>query len=133
VLLGYARPLEQHDLEKLHPSDDPAFVSELFKTAWNKELEKEAQSGSSAGGRGAGGKTKTKKASLLKALVSAYGYSYFVGAGEKFVYDAQQFVGPLLLQKLIQFLDARAKQKNGDDDDDHVPMRYSGIRISTLA
>ncbi len=40
VTLGFKRPLEQADLSKLHPSDDPKKLYSLFLAAWSKELEK---------------------------------------------------------------------------------------------
>jgi ABC-type multidrug transport system fused ATPase/permease subunit len=97
VYLGYTRPLEQDDLEKLHPSDDPTHLNKLFQEAWSEQLKKD-------------------EPSLFLALVKAFGRTYFIGAAQKFVYDAQQFVGPLLLQKTIVFLSSR-------DSDDKEPMR----------
>jgi ATP-binding cassette, subfamily C (CFTR/MRP), member 1 len=98
VYLGFKRPLEQDDLEQLHPTDDPTHLNNLFDKAWKEELKK-------------------PEPSLFIALVKAFGRTYFIGAAQKFVYDAQQFVGPLLLQKTIIFLSSR------DSDDDREPMR----------
>jgi len=97
VYLGYARPLEQDDLEKLHPTDDPTHLNKLFEKAWGDQLKKDHPS-------------------LFLALVNAYGRTYFIGAAQKFIYDAQQFVGPLLLEKTIIFLSSR-------DSSDKEPMR----------
>jgi len=52
----------------------------------------------------------------------AYGKSYALGASIKFVYDAQQFVGPLLLERLITFLQEKDVEANSDDYE-APPMR----------
>lgn len=48
-------------------------------------------------------------------VLQAYGKSYALGASIKFVYDAQQFVGPLLLERLITFLQEKDDEANLDD------------------
>jgi ABC-type multidrug transport system fused ATPase/permease subunit len=109
VSLGFERPLEQTDLEPLHPSDDPTKLDGLFHTAWAKQLKK-------------------PRPSFFVALVEAFGFDFFVGSVEKFVYDTQQFIGPFLLQRLIEFLDSQNKEEGNKK-----PLRAGYLLVFFLA
>jgi len=113
VRLGWQRPLVQEDLAHLHPSDDPTHLNQLFRDAWGAQL-------------AAAEKPNGQPASLLRALVSAYGYDYFVGVCVKFLYDGAQFIGPLLMQLVITFLSARQAANEADDDD----LEVSGMWLA---
>lgn len=146
VVLGWLRPLEQRDLAHLHASDDPTRLNQQFRDAWQAQVDAaearlaaaEASASAAASALTLGASSSVpgaatlplpaKGPSLLRTLVSAFGRDYAVGVGVKFFYDAQQFVGPLLLQKIIVFLAARQAAADADDDDDDAqaaapPMR----------
>ena len=114
VNLGFKRPLEQADLAKLHPSDDPTRLNAALQAAWAAEVNR----------AGAGGRP-----SLFRALASAFGFDYAVGALCKFVYDGQQFVGPLLLQRLITFL---SDYNTGGGDEPPVRVGYELVALLAI-
>lgn len=111
VFLGFKRRdmgLKVEHLNRMHESDDPTHVNNLFRREWSRQK-----------------RDFPKHPSLFSALFRAYGRDYLIGAGFKFIYDSQQFVGPLLLQLLITFLDDRA------DPEKSAPLR-SGIELVCL-
>jgi hypothetical protein len=58
--------------------------------------------------------------------LQAYGRTYLIGAAVKFVYDAQQFVGPLLLQRLVTFLQDKDTASASEGSEARVPPMRVG-------
>ena len=52
--------------------------------------------------------------SLFKSMASAFGLPFCLAAGLKLIHDILQFIGPIMLQKVIKFL-----------EDNTVPQVYS--------
>lgn len=124
VVLGFTRPLEQTDLAHLHSSDDPVQLNKQFRDAWQAQVS--AADARSTAALAAAVPPElaapVKGPSLLRTLIAAFGPDYFVGVAVKFIYDSSQFIGPLLLQKIIVFLAAR-QAASEDDAQDAPPMR----------
>ena len=91
--------------------------SEELADQLNKLVELEGDRAAQLAKLAAAEEPNGRPASLLRALISAYGYDYFVGVCVKFLYDGAQFVGPLLLQLVITFLSARQAANEADDDE----------------
>jgi len=108
VTLGSKKPLEENNLWRLHPSDHPVHLYDLFRTEWRRE------------------QTKARP-SLFMSLFRAFGPTYMFGALLKFVYDSQQFIGPALMQAIIHFLNQRNK-----DEDDKPPMSKGYLLVGLL-
>lgn len=43
--------------------------------------------------------------SLFKSMATAFGLPYLMAAGLKLIHDILQFVGPIMLQRIITFLE----------------------------
>jgi hypothetical protein len=142
-------------LAHLHASDDPTRLNAQFRDAWQAQVaaadarhaaaEASASAAASAASsalvapNGAPGGAAlplplpaTKGPSLLRTLVSAFGRDYAVGVAVKFVYDASQFIGPLLLQKIIVFLAARQAASGAADDEADAPPMRQGYELVFL-
>lgn len=84
---GNERPLEMEDLYKLAYEDSAEGVYKKFKKGWLQEInEKESPS-------------------LTIAFFHAFGTPFLMAAFLKLIHDSALFVGPQLLNKLIDFLD----------------------------
>ncbi|CAI5495011.1 unnamed protein product [Closterium sp. Naga37s-1] len=79
---GYRRPLEDSDVWRLNDGDRTATVYGRFECAWREEK-----------GR--------PKPWLLRALHSCFGRRFWWGGFFKIGNDASQFVGPLMLSRLL--------------------------------
>jgi hypothetical protein len=84
---GNKRPLEMDDLYKLAYEDTAEGVYKRFKTGWVKEL------------------TGSDKPSLTMAFFHAFGTPFLMAAFLKLIHDSSIFVGPQLLNALINFLE----------------------------
>ncbi|CAI5531000.1 unnamed protein product [Closterium sp. Naga37s-1] len=82
MALGYQRPLEDSDVWCLNDGDRTATVYGRFECAWREEK-----------GR--------PKPWLLRALHSCFGRRFWWGGFFKIGNDASQFVGPLMLSRLL--------------------------------
>ncbi|CAI7873871.1 unnamed protein product, partial [Closterium sp. NIES-54] len=82
MALGYRRPLEDSDVWRLNDGDRTATVYGRFECAWREEK-----------GR--------PKPWLLRALHSCFGRRFWWGGFFKIGNDASQFVGPLMLSRLL--------------------------------
>lgn len=88
--LGNERQLTPEDLFPLAYPDSSTGVYNAFHHYWCHEVSK-------AG--------KTRKPSLTKALFMAFGYPFVSVGWLKLIHDTLLFVGPLILNRLIYFLD----------------------------
>ncbi|KAJ1439399.1 pdr transporter [Ochromonadaceae sp. CCMP2298] len=85
---GNEKPLEMDDLYKLSYSDSAEGVYQNFKEGWTRELQKPGQ-----------------EPSLAWAFFHAFGTPFLAAAVLKFIHDSALFVGPQLLNALINFLE----------------------------
>ncbi|OQR88954.1 ATP-binding Cassette (ABC) Superfamily, partial [Thraustotheca clavata] len=93
--LGNKRPLEFNDLYQLNPNDQAVNVSSSFQQYWEQEL----------------GKSTPR---LWRALAKAFGWPFAYAGLLKLVHDSLQFVGPLVIKLIIEFLsDPNADVKMG--------------------
>ncbi|GAV87979.1 ABC_tran domain-containing protein/ABC_membrane domain-containing protein [Cephalotus follicularis] len=86
---GYKRPITEKDIWKLDTWDRTETLNEKFQKCWAKELQR-------------------PKPWLLRALNSSLGGRFWWGGFWKIGNDATQFVGPLILNQLLQSM------QNGD-------------------
>eukprot|EP00600_Ochromonadales_sp_CCMP1393_P017669 CAMPEP_0175031920 /NCGR_PEP_ID=MMETSP0005-20121125/21113_1 /TAXON_ID=420556 /ORGANISM="Ochromonas sp., Strain CCMP1393" /LENGTH=1650 /DNA_ID=CAMNT_0016292283 /DNA_START=12 /DNA_END=4964 /DNA_ORIENTATION=+ len=86
---GNEKPLEMEDLYKLAYSDSAEGVYKSFKEGWTRELNKPG---------------KKKEPSLAWAFFHAFGTPFLAAAVLKFIHDSALFVGPQLLNHLINYL-----------------------------
>jgi hypothetical protein len=84
--LGNKQPLEQNDLYNLEKSDQSLYIYLQFKKYWKKQLIK-------------------NKPSLLWAVINSFGTPFFLVGFLKLIHDICLFIGPMLLNKIIIFLD----------------------------
>ena len=89
VRLGYKRPLEASDIWDLDDRDSASNLHERFSVEWRKEISKEG-----------------KPPSLFKALFRVFGAKFILGGFWKLFNDASQFVGPIILGKMIGYVKA---------------------------
>ena len=85
LVTGNERPLEMDDLYKLAYQDSAEGVYKIFKQGWLQELTK-------------------MNPSLTMAFLSVFGTPFLMAAFLKLVHDSCLFVGPQLLNSLINFL-----------------------------
>ncbi|KDO16768.1 hypothetical protein SPRG_15581, partial [Saprolegnia parasitica CBS 223.65] len=83
--LGNQRPLEFGDLYQLNPSDRALRISATFQRYWDAELAK-------------------PNPRLWWALSKAFGAPFLVAGILKLIHDSLQFVGPLVIKLIIEFL-----------------------------
>uniref|UniRef100_A0A1Q3FWR2 ABC-type glutathione-S-conjugate transporter n=2 Tax=Culex tarsalis TaxID=7177 RepID=A0A1Q3FWR2_CULTA len=113
---GFKKPLENDDLWNMKPEDASKEVSPLFMKYWNETLEKTYQTRdvddvtSSASYKKHTARvdfktTKTKKiASILPALVKAFGPTFAFGSFLKLGQDVLTFASPQILRLIINFV-----------------------------
>lgn len=112
---GFRNPLENKDLWSMKPEDMSTEVSPLFQKYWNRSVAKSAQvepangissatfKKSSASVNFSTAKTK-KPASILPALVKAFGGTFLFGSCLKLFQDVLTFASPQVLKLLIDFV-----------------------------
>ena len=112
---GYKQPLENKDLWSMKPEDMSTEVTPRFLKYWNKSVAKSAQveplpgvtsatfTKSSASVNFANTKTK-KPASILPALIKAFGGTFLFGSCLKLFQDVLTFASPQVLRLLIDFV-----------------------------
>ncbi|KAL9250968.1 ABC transporter C family member 13-like protein [Drosera capensis] len=93
---GVKKQLDFQDLLPLPPDMNPSLCHDTLRMSW------EAQQ-----------ITNCSNASLLKAIWSAYGWPYFCLGLLKVCNDCIGFAGPLLLNKLIRFLQKGGRSRDG--------------------
>ena len=97
--LGNERPLEQKDLFVLPSSDKAQKIYSRFRELWLQELlKKTAPSINRETERGHG------EPSLARAFVGAFGWPFLAAGFLKLIHDSCLFVGPMLLNSLINLL-----------------------------
>ncbi|XP_055643285.1 multidrug resistance-associated protein 1 isoform X8 [Toxorhynchites rutilus septentrionalis] len=113
---GFKRPLENEDLWNMKPEDASKEVSPLFMQYWNQTLEKTYKTRevndvtSTASFKKQSSRvdfktTKTKKiASILPALVKAFGPTFAFGSFLKLGQDVLTFASPQILRLIITFV-----------------------------
>jgi ATP-binding cassette subfamily C (CFTR/MRP) protein 1 len=82
---GYKRPITDKDIWKLDSWDETETLYSRFQKCWNDELRK-------------------PKPWLLRALHSSLWGRFWLGGFFKIGNDASQFVGPLILNLLLEVL-----------------------------
>ncbi|TDH72543.1 hypothetical protein CCR75_004880 [Bremia lactucae] len=85
--LGNQRPLQHDDLYLLDPANRAHAVSQEFQEAWKKQCSK-----------------RTGQPSLSRALASSFGGQIAKAGLLKLVHDSLQFVGPMLIKRIITYL-----------------------------
>ncbi|XP_063922509.1 multidrug resistance-associated protein 1 isoform X6 [Zophobas morio] len=98
---GFRRPLVDSDLWDMKHEDSAREVVPMFEKHWRKVLQKSESS------------TKKKQASILPALVKAFGPTFVFGALLKLIQDLLTFVSPQILNLLIQFVKNSEEQWKG--------------------
>nr|XP_017234868.1 PREDICTED: ABC transporter C family member 2-like isoform X2 [Daucus carota subsp. sativus] len=86
--LGYKRPLTEKDIWKLDTWDQTETLNEKFQKCWAEE-------------------TRKPKPWLLRALNKSLGGRFWWGGFWKIGNDLSQFVGPMLLNKLLESMQNR--------------------------
>lgn len=130
IWLGYKRPLENKDLWSMKPEDMSTEVSPLFLKYWNKTVAKNSQVEPVNGIDSATFKkssasvnfssTKPKKtASILPALVKAFGGTFMFGSCLKLFNDLLTFASPQVLRMIINFV--------GSDEPTWRGYLYAGL------
>lgn len=116
VWLGYRRPLVDKDMWSLKPEDASTEVAPVFLGHWNKMVAKTslvhpmpsepsaAFTKSSASVNFSQSKPR-KQASILPALVKAFGGTFLFGSCLKLVQDTLTFASPQVLKLLINFVE----------------------------
>ncbi|XP_022853952.1 ABC transporter C family member 13 isoform X4 [Olea europaea var. sylvestris] len=93
---GMKKQLDFEDLLQLPSDMDPLFCHNILLSCWNAQ------------------RTNTvTHPSLFKAIYSAYGWPYFCLGLLKVLNDCLGFAGPILLNKLIHFLQKGSREANG--------------------
>jgi ATP-binding cassette, subfamily C (CFTR/MRP), member 1 len=112
---GFRQPLENKDLWNMKPEDMSTEVSPLFLKYWNRSVAKSSQIEPANGIPSATfkkssasvnfGSTKPKKtASILPALVKAFGSTFLFGSCLKLFQDVLTFASPQVLRLIIDFV-----------------------------
>ncbi|XP_015838719.2 multidrug resistance-associated protein 1 isoform X5 [Tribolium castaneum] len=120
---GFRRPLVDSDLWDMKPEDSASEVVPTFEKHWKRILQK-CESNSPTRQTRASYKldsarvdivnSSTKKqASILPALVKAFGPTFIFGALLKLIQDLLTFVSPHILNLLIQFVKNNEEQWKG--------------------
>jgi hypothetical protein len=84
--LGNSQPLNLSDLYDLEKRDQASSIYDKFYEAWQLQLQR-------------------PEPSLAWAFVKSFGTPFFLAGGLKLIHDCLIFVGPILLNKIILFLD----------------------------
>jgi ATP-binding cassette, subfamily C (CFTR/MRP), member 1 len=136
VWSGYKKPLEDKDMWSLKPEDASTEVSPLFLKYWNRSVAKTSQvtplsvepsaafKKSSASVNFASSKPK-KTASIVPALIKAFGGTFVFGSCLKLVQDVLTFASPQILKLLINFVSS--------DDPDWKGFLYAGLLFGVAA
>lgn len=115
IWLGFKRPLENKDLWSMKPEDSSTEVSPLFLKYWNKSVAKSSQieplpgvtsatfTKSSASVNFTNAKAK-KPASILPALIKAFGGTFLFGSCLKLFQDVLTFASPQVLRLIIDYV-----------------------------
>ncbi|XP_063974574.1 multidrug resistance-associated protein 1 isoform X3 [Diachasmimorpha longicaudata] len=115
---GFKKPLETSDLWSMNPEDTAMEIVPKFDKYWNKTLKKydrlmwdycSNQSAKASFRKGSGqvnfNNTRRKKgASILIPLCRAFGPTFIFGAFLKLSQDIMIFIGPKVLELLIEFI-----------------------------
>lgn len=115
VWLGFRRPLENKDLWSMKPEDTSTEVTPLFLRYWNKSVDKSAQVEPTPGVSSATFKKSSasvnfsnakarKPASILPALIKAFGGTFLFGSCLKLFQDVLTFASPQVLKLIIGFV-----------------------------
>lgn len=95
--LGHKKPLELSDLYYLADKDSAESIYKTFKHYWIQEMNDFFQKHEKI--------TKTDHPSLIKTLFKTFGQPFAMAAILKLIHDSALFMGPVLLSKLVNFLD----------------------------
>jgi ABC-type multidrug transport system fused ATPase/permease subunit len=95
LTVGNQRPLEKEDLFKLQYRDSADGVYKKFKAGWSRQLQR-----------------KNAVPSITWTFLDAFGTPFLLSGLLKLINDSCMFVGPLLLNRIIHFL-----------NDPHQPLR----------
>ncbi|XP_015122091.1 multidrug resistance-associated protein 1 isoform X1 [Diachasma alloeum] len=108
---GFKKPLETSDLWSMNPEDTASEIVPKFDKYWNKSLRKyDSNQSAKASFRKASGQVnfnssrKKKVASVLAPLCRAFGPTFIFGAFLKLSQDIMIFIGPKILELLIEFI-----------------------------
>eukprot|EP00921_Rhytidocystis_pertsovi_P021853 GHVQ01034965.1.p1 GENE.GHVQ01034965.1~~GHVQ01034965.1.p1 ORF type:complete len:1721 (-),score=244.53 GHVQ01034965.1:456-5618(-) len=88
IQLGRSRALTDSDLNNLRPDEKARFLSRRVENEWREEVRC-----SPPGGR-----------SIVKVFCRLYGMEIITAGCFKFCYDMMLFIGPILLNRIIMFL-----------------------------
>ncbi|XP_022900245.2 multidrug resistance-associated protein 1 isoform X2 [Onthophagus taurus] len=121
---GYRNPLETKDLWDMNPSDAAYEVVPQYEKHWKKILAKSKGDVPGSLQTDASFKSDTnriefvsnkekKQASILPAMVYAFGPPFLFGAFLKLLQDILTFVSPQLLRLLIAFVENKEEQWKG--------------------
>eukprot|EP01062_Namystynia_karyoxenos_P065882 TRINITY_DN59931_c0_g1_i1.p1 TRINITY_DN59931_c0_g1~~TRINITY_DN59931_c0_g1_i1.p1 ORF type:complete len:1671 (+),score=589.83 TRINITY_DN59931_c0_g1_i1:104-5116(+) len=99
--------LAHSDLYPLQDCDKADSLLDVFRPHWEKELRK-------------------PNPRLWLAMVHAFGAPFFVAAMYKFFYDALQFVGPNILQAMIQYVKSQGDDSPSDGSQSGSEPAWSG-------
>ncbi|XP_059617032.1 multidrug resistance-associated protein 1 isoform X4 [Phlebotomus argentipes] len=131
---GFRKPLENSDLWNMKPEDSAREVMPLFAKYWNKTLAKVAEKNAPTPPKATFSKDSAsvnftkpkakKNASILPAIVKAFGPTFLFGAMLKFIQDILTFVSPQVLRLLINFV--------GTSNDENPEEDWKGIFYALL-
>ncbi|XP_077285788.1 multidrug resistance-associated protein 1-like [Arctopsyche grandis] len=102
IRTGFKRPLINTDLWSLNPEDRSAEAVSLFDYHWKKSLN--ALNKSSFAYTRIGDTNAKNHASIVPALCKSFGWSFCFAAILKLTVDILVFLSPLLLSKLISYI-----------------------------
>ena len=94
--LGHRKALELDDLYTLPSTDSAEMVFKRFQKAWQAQMKSFYLHHHTM--------TESDKPSLIYSLLDAYGKPFYLAAGLKLVHDTLLFMGPMILNVLIKFL-----------------------------
>ncbi|XP_068898239.1 multidrug resistance-associated protein 1 isoform X4 [Tenebrio molitor] len=131
---GFRRPLVDSDLWDMKHEDSAAEVVPMFEKHWRKILQKSESNSSTHQTRASykldsarvdivNSSSSKKQASILLALIKAFGPTFVFGAVLKLVQDLLTFVSPQILNLLIEFVKNKEDQWKG--------FFYAGLLFAT--
>jgi len=88
IMLGYKKPLTEQDLWKLNVNDKTEYISKRWDGCYKPDV------------------TKGYKPSLTKGMIRAFGPLFLAASAFKLINDCLQFLQPLLLELIINFIDS---------------------------
>ncbi len=95
--IGKQKPLELSDLYYLSHSDSAEGIYKRFKINWIQQMQEFFLLHDKI--------TKHERPSLVKTFFYTFGKPFAAAAVLKLIHDSALFMGPVLLSKLVQFLD----------------------------